>query len=172
MGDAAVEDDVQGAPPAGPKRASSHRRRSTEFLRGACRAPYKRAWNLDDAREGSGDDDEQSEGERDAGVSRAPQSKKRKCQCLTVLAIHVDSFKAMKHTGAHFKKLEKRYGDKENGYTDFTRQNTWLLNNVFDSHGNYLYCRDCVRKSLGVNKKRLARVRRQKIEGETTAVHG
>ena len=60
MGDAAVEDDVQGAPPAGPKRASSHRRRSTEFLRGACRAPYKRAWNLDDAREGSGDDDEQS----------------------------------------------------------------------------------------------------------------
>lgn len=44
-------------------------------------------------------------------------------------------------------------------YIDTTRQNKWLLNNIFDLYGNYLYCFSCISVLLGVSGKRLHRLR-------------
>ena len=52
-----------------------------------------------------------------------------------------------------------------------TRQNTWLVNNIFDPTGNYLHCMTCVCLAFGVNKKRLARLRDLKVKGESN-LHG
>ena len=51
-----------------------------------------------------------------------------------------------------------------------TRQNTWLVNNIFDPKGNYLHCMKCVCLAFGVNKKRLARLRDLKVKGESNPV--
>lgn len=73
-------------------------------MRGACRAPYKRAWNLEEDGGTAADKGEQLREDCDA----APQPKRRNgsCQCRTVLALHIDIFKAMKHTGVGLKKRE------------------------------------------------------------------
>ena len=42
-------------------------------------------------------------------------------------------------------------------------QNQWMRENLFDVHGNYLYCMKCIVHSLGVHTQRLARQRQIKI---------
>ncbi len=58
--------------------------------------------------------------------------------------------------------VPKRPESEFTHYRDVTRQNEWLLANVFDSLGNYLYCHNCIRSSFGISKDRLARQRKIK----------
>ena len=44
-------------------------------------------------------------------------------------------------------------------YRDINQQNKWLLNNVFDSYGNYIFCFSCIKNILDVGGKRLHRLR-------------
>ena len=41
-------------------------------------------------------------------------------------------------------------------------QNQWIRENLFDAHGNYLYCVTCIVDNLGVYTERLARHRQIK----------
>ena len=76
----------------------------------------------------------------------------------------------MVHQGTELKKRKtinptpKRPESEFTHYRDITRQNEWLRANMFDSMGNYLYCYNCIRASLGVSKDRLTRQRRIKRE--------
>ena len=44
-----------------------------------------------------------------------------------------------------------------------TEQNQWLRENIFDVHGNYLYCLACIVSNLGVHTERLPRQREIKV---------
>jgi hypothetical protein len=48
------------------------------------------------------------------------------------------------------------------------KQNKWLLSNVFDSYGNYLYCYSCIKNILGVGGTRLHRLREIKRQQANT----
>ncbi len=47
-------------------------------------------------------------------------------------------------------------------------QNKWLLDNLFDSHGNYIYCFSCIKKILNISGKRLCRLREIKRDQAKT----
>ncbi len=49
-------------------------------------------------------------------------------------------------------------------YPNITKQNEWLLNNVFDIYGNYIFCVSCINKILSVHPTRLSRLRKIKQE--------
>ena len=49
-------------------------------------------------------------------------------------------------------------------YRDFERQNEWLVANVFDSMGNYLFCQPCIVAVFGPSRQRLAHLRNVKRE--------
>lgn len=91
-------------------------------------------------------------------------------QCYPVLSRYSTMFKEMVHQGTELKKRKtinptpKRPESEFTHYRDITRQNEWLRANMFDSMGNYLYCYNCIRASLGVSKDRLTRQRRIKRE--------
>ena len=99
--------------------------------------------------------------------------KRKRCGCQAVLVVHADTFKNMKVTGQTLKKRSKYVPQSEDRcHRDLNAQNQWLLSNVFDASGNFLYCSGCITKILGVNNKRLTRLRKQKLEGKTTPSHG
>lgn len=54
-------------------------------------------------------------------------------------------------------------GDREGCFRDINQQNEWLLANIFDASGNYLYCRNCVQRVIGLSNQCLARLRKVKI---------
>ena len=87
----------------------------------------------------------------------------RECPCRTVLVVHAEAFRSMKRQGGDLKKRCKYTpkGDKDGCYRDINQQNDWLLSNVFDASGNYLYCCTCV-QSILVSRPRLARLRLSK----------
>ena len=66
----------------------------------------------------------------------------------------------MKVTGTVLKKRQryKAKGDADCLHRDIKAQNAWLLVNIFDASGNYLYCAACIVSVLGVREKRLARL--------------
>lgn len=82
-------------------------------------------------------------------------------QCFPVLSRYATTFKEMVHTGTELKKRKKinptpKHPESElTHYRDVTGQNEWLRANVFDSLGNYLYCFNCIKSSLGISKDRL-----------------
>lgn len=79
-------------------------------------------------------------------------------QCSPVLSRYATTFKEMVHTGTELKKRKKINPTpvaEFTHYRDITGQNEWLRANVFDSLGNYLYCFNCIRSSLGISKDRL-----------------
>jgi len=47
---------------------------------------------------------------------------------------------------------------------DMKTQNEWLVSNVFNSLGNYLYCQPCSVAAFGVSRQRLAHLRKVKQE--------
>ena len=121
-----------------------------KFLNGEARHPYvlredivcglkSRTTQLDDSME-----------EQEVSVN----SIKSKCTCQETLGQFSDMFKSMVHTG---QKLVNRASNQK--YQDTNRQNQWLLNNVFDLYGNYIYCFCCIKDILGVSGKRLHRLR-------------
>jgi hypothetical protein len=83
------------------------------------------------------------------------------CFCKETLGQFVDMFNNMLHTGQSLihraciqqpKKANKKY-------RNINKQNEWLLENVFDIYGNYLFCVPCIKEILNVHASRLHRLR-------------
>jgi hypothetical protein len=55
-------------------------------------------------------------------------------------------------------------------HRNITQQNKWLLENIFDSYGNYIYCFSCIKKILRVGGDRLLRLRKIKRQQVNTPV--
>ena len=153
---------------AGPKSlvAKPKCRSSDLFVRGHARVPYmyKQTW------EDMMSTDRESDSVSEIAVS-APQPAAKKiksCACSVALGAHEQAFKAMKVTGTVLKKRQryKAKGDADCLHRDIQAQNAWLLANIFDASGNYLYCAACIVSVLGVREKRLARLRKVKLPAE------
>ena len=94
------------------------------------------------------------------------------CICQQTLGQFSDMFKNMLHTG---RKLVNRASIQQpktasKRYRNITQQNKWLLENVFDSYGNYIFCFSCIKNILEVGGKRLHRLRdikRQQVHAAT-----
>ena len=169
--DVDVEGDTEGES-AGIRR--KHRRSEEIFRAGRSHAPHKRAWMAT-----CGDiadcDNADADGDADDVVD-APRAKRKPgkgaCGCRTVLAAHKASFDAMQVSSKTLKKRQRyKPASDTRQYRDMNAQNNWLLANVFDSVGNYLYCMTCIVDVLGVNNKRLTRLRKMKTEGKTKVSH-
>jgi len=97
------------------------------------------------------------------------------CACQETLGKFADNFKSMLHTG---QKLVNRASIQQpktanKKYRDINQQNKWLLENVFDSYGNYIFCFSCIKNILDVGGKRLHRLReikRQQANAPTIRV--
>jgi len=88
------------------------------------------------------------------------------CVCKESIGKFEDMFNNMLHTGQSLihrasiqepKKPHKKY-------RNINKQNEWLLENVFDVYGNYLFCVSCITKILDVHSSRLRRLREIKRE--------
>ncbi len=73
------------------------------------------------------------------------------CTCQETLGQLSDIFKNMHHPS---KTTIQQFKTK-----NITKQNKWILENVFDSYGNYVYCFSCIKQILGVGGSRLHRLR-------------
>ena len=138
-------------------RRRPHRRSSDLFAHGQSRAAYKRSWDVSNEADPDDADEEEEQAQQAA-------NQKKTCGCRVVLETHAETFKNMKSTGTALKK-KQRYqpkGDATAAYRDVKGQNNWLLSNIFDVSGNYLYCVGCMVGVLGVGEKRLARLRKVK----------
>ena len=81
-----------------------------------------------------------------------------KCTCMETLVAFVDKFRSMVHVKA---KSNHQPPNKKTSQ-DINQQNKWLLENVFDSYGNYIFCCSCIQDILGVSGRRLRRLRKIK----------
>ncbi|KAL5510480.1 hypothetical protein EMCRGX_G006033 [Ephydatia muelleri] len=83
------------------------------------------------------------------------------------------TFKAMKVTCTVLKKRRrcKAKSDAAFQHLDIKAQNAWLLANIFDTSGNYLYCAASIVCVLGVWVKRLARLRKGHRVGISSPVY-
>ena len=75
-----------------------------------------------------------------------------KCCYKTVLSVHAEYFQNMKRQRGELKKCS-RYEpkrEKEDCLQDIASQNAWLLSNVFDADGNFLYYQKCIMSVLGM----------------------
>ena len=80
-------------------------------------------------------------------------------------------FDSFYHSGSVLRRRKAAYKKAPNStYYDVGKQNKFLLQSVFDSNGNYLFHRDCVRAAFGVSNQRLARLRKsiQKQKAQST----
>jgi len=85
------------------------------------------------------------------------------CTCQKTLGQFAEMFKSMFRND--LKLNSKVSPDKPNTtkkHRNITLQNKWLLENIFDSHGNYIYCFSCIKEILGVGGDRLRRLRKIK----------
>lgn len=81
------------------------------------------------------------------------------CTCQERLGQFSDRFKEMLHFKSKSKLSETR---EKKPARDLTSQNQWLIENVFDSYGNYVYCYSCIKSILHVGGTRLRRLRKIK----------
>ena len=127
------------------------RRSSALFTQGYARAPYKRKW-----------EDMMSNPYREP--DDAPQPGAKSCACCVALGAQEQHFKAIKVTGTVLKKRQcyKAKGNADYLHRDLKAQNAWLLANIFDASGNYLYFFSCIVFIPCVREKRLARLRKVK----------
>lgn len=88
------------------------------------------------------------------------------CCCRETLEKFTNTFNNMLHTGsALVKRASGQQSKKSNKkYRDVNKQNEWLLENIFDIHGNYLFCVSCIIEILKVHPSRLHRLRKIKRE--------
>ena len=97
------------------------------------------------------------------------------CVCQETLGKFAETFRSMLHTGP---KLLNRASIQQpktanKKYRNINQQNKWLLDNVFDSYGNYSFCFSCIKNILDVGGKRLHRLReikRQQASAPTIRV--
>ncbi len=137
-----------------------------KFLNGEARRPYVLREDI-------------SCGLKDQAINRFDEESENinsaTCACQETLGKFADSFKSMLHTG---QKLVNRASIQKpktanKKYRDINQQNKWLLENVFDSYGNYLFCFSCIKSILDVGGKRLHRlreIRRQQANSPTIRV--
>lgn len=89
-------------------------------------------------------------------------------RCTPILSHYVEAFTGLVYQGTQLRKRKhvNPYPKRTNAipYRDLKRQNDWLVANVFDSMGNYLYCQTCIVTAFGISKQRLARLRNIKRE--------
>jgi len=73
------------------------------------------------------------------------------CACQETLGKFSDIFKNMFHNNLS--------SSQEVKAKNRSMQNQWLLDNIFDSYGNYLFCFSCIKNILKVSGKRIHRLR-------------
>lgn len=83
-------------------------------------------------------------------------AKPHSCTCQTTLGMFADTFKSMLHNSMTSTQQSKTINRKQ--------QNRWLLDNVFDSYGNYNFCISCIMSILNVSNRRLHRLRKIKCQ--------
>ena len=86
------------------------------------------------------------------------------CICQEMLGKFSDMFKNMTYTAQNSIKKSSTQKEKvekveKKDHQDRRKQNQWLIDNVFDSYGNYVYCFSCIKKILGIGGTRLHRLR-------------
>lgn len=137
----------------------AHIERKRKYLAGKSNKPYRLRKDLESSFDGQ---------------NPAPSAVGPCNQCSPILEKYAATFKGLKHQGNDLKrrKLLNPHPKKVNftHYRDLKAQNDWLLNNIFDVHGNYLFCSQCVHLSLGVSYKRLARQRNVKRRHATEPI--
>ena len=99
------------------------------------------------------------------GLNKNENAKPHSCTCQTTLGKFADTFKNMLHNNLTSTQQPKTINRK--------LQNRWLLDNVFDSYGNYNFCISCIMSILNVSSRRLHRLRkikRQEAKTPTTKI--
>ena len=109
-----------------------------KFLNGQARRPYVLREDI-------------ATGLKESEIDSATQ----RCTCQETLGNFSDDFKNMLHNNLSTNQPKTK---------NRNLQNKWLLDNIFDSHGNYTYCFSCIKKILNVSGKRLSRLREIKRE--------
>ncbi|MCP4104112.1 MAG: hypothetical protein GY749_01020, partial [Desulfobacteraceae bacterium] len=94
------------------------------------------------------------------------------CTCQKTLGQFADMFKNMFRND---RKLNNQASaeqpkPKNRKHRNINQQNKWLLENIFDSYGNYIYCLSCIKKILRVGGDRLSRLRKIKRQQVSTPV--
>lgn len=135
----------------------------TKFLNGESRKPYMLRKNLVQGLKNSTEDGfspKRQYLENKAAITSSP------CICKETLGQFSDQFHSMLHTGPKliYRARIQEPKTENKKYRDISKQNQWLLENIFDSHGNYLYCHSCLKRILGVGAERLHRLREIKRE--------
>lgn len=97
------------------------------------------------------------------GLNINEKTKSPSCTCQTTLGKFADTFKNMFRNNLTSTQKPKTINRKQ--------QNRWLLDNVFDSYGNYNFCISCIMRILNVSNRRLHRLRRiKRQEAETLTI--
>jgi len=123
-----------------------------KFLNGEARQPYVLR---EDISRGLKDQRNNCLGGESSSSNASP------CTCQAVLGKFAGTFKSMRSTG---RKLVNRASIQQpktanKKYRDINQQNKWLLENVFDPYGNYVFCFHCIKNILEVSGNRLHRLR-------------
>ena len=87
------------------------------------------------------------------------------CTCQETLGKFEDTFKNMLHNNLSSTQQPKT--------KNRNLQNKWLLDNIFDSYGNYVFCFSCIKSILKVSGKRIHRLReikRQQAKSPTIRI--
>jgi len=119
-----------------------------KFLAGEARRPYVLRQDISDGLK------EQVGGSIGAEKEYAHASK---CTCKETIVAFVGKFRNMVHV-----KPKSNQPPNTTTNQDINQQNKWLLENVFDSYGNYIFCCSCIQDILGVSGRRLRRLRKIK----------
>ena len=87
------------------------------------------------------------------------------CTCKETLGKFSDTFENMIHNNLAPSQQQKT--------KNRNLQNRWLLDNIFDSYGNYIFCFSCIKNILKVSGKRIRRLReikRQQAKAPTIKI--
>jgi len=100
-----------------------------------------------------------------SGLKDDKDQKKQLCTCQETLGKFSDTFTNMLHNNLSSSQQAKT--------KNRNLQNKWLLGNIFDSYGNYVFCFSCIKSILKVSGKRIHRLReikRQQAKAPTTRI--
>ncbi|XP_070534172.1 uncharacterized protein [Ptychodera flava] len=108
--------------------------------------------------------------DRNEKAPRYPCSK-----CSPILNSAKESFTSIIHPADQLLKRRACYPHpkkRQKHHRNISKENDWLLENVFDVLGNYQFCQPCVVQVLGVGSERLAKLREVKrnLQQEPTKI--
>ncbi|MCP4337027.1 MAG: hypothetical protein GY679_04250, partial [Mycoplasma sp.] len=139
----------------------SYRKKRTKdsakrFLNGEARRPYILREDIADGlRNIIGEESEHIKESEQRNISSA-------CTCQETLGQFSEMFKNMFRNNLKLNSQASPGKPKAEAkkHRNINQQNKWLLENIFDSYGNYIYCLSCIKKILGVGGDRLSRLRK------------